>query len=177
MITQSDRENLIKNMQPERPKCRACSPRDAVEEATDINEPIFLPQQVYTDDRGWSVMNQLQGVMTQEGQVNFSTQYPGVIKAWHRHSLQTDFWLCLVGNLKAGIHREEDGQSWSIVIGEKQPGILVIPPTLWHGAATVGPTSAGLLYYVTHAFNAKFPDEERRAPNSIPRFPWTVQHR
>ena len=144
--------------------------------ALEGSEPIFVPTVVFADDRGWSLMNQMQGVMTAEGQINFSVQYPGVVKAWHRHQLQTDFWLCLNGHLKAGIYRDTDGKAWLAVIGEKRPGILIIPRTLWHGAATVGDVPAGLLYYVTHAYNAAAPDEERRAFDSVPGFPWHVRH-
>ncbi len=139
-------------------------------------EPIFVPSAVFTDDRGWSLMNQMQGVMGPEGQVNFSVQYPGVVKAWHRHALQTDFWMCLNAHIKVGVHREEDSTSWLLVIGEKRPGVMIIPPPLWHGAATVGDCSAGLLYYVTHAYNPAKPDEDRRAHDSITGFPWGVRH-
>jgi dTDP-4-dehydrorhamnose 3,5-epimerase len=149
---------------------------EAFQAALAGNEPVFVPQPVYTDDRGWSLMNQLQGVMTAQGQVNFSVQYPGVIKAWHRHHKQTDFWLCLTGHIKVGVHRESDKKSWLIVTGEKKPGVVIIPPPLWHGAATVGDTQAGLLYYVTHAYDAKAPDEDRRAHDSIEGFPWGVRH-
>lgn len=148
----------------------------AFEAAKAGNEPVFVPASLYTDDRGWSLMNQMQGVMRPEGQINFSVQYPGVIKAWHRHSLQTDFWICLQGHIKVGVHRETDSKSWLLVIGEKRPGVLIIPPPLWHGAATVGDTPAGLLYYVTHAYNAKQPDEERRAFDGVAGFPWGVRH-
>lgn len=139
-------------------------------------EPIFVPATLYTDDRGWSLMNQMQGVMRPEGQINYSVQYPGVIKAWHRHALQTDFWICLNGHIKVGVHREDDGKSWLLVIGEKRPGVMIIPPPLWHGAATVGDTPAGLFYYVTHAYNPGQPDEQRRAHDSIAGFPWHVRH-
>jgi len=131
---------------------------------------------VFCDDRGWSLMNQMQGVMTAQGQINYSVVYPGVIKAWHRHRLQTDFWICANGSVKIGVHRDTDSTSWMLVIGEKRTGTLIIPPTLWHGMATVGPESAGLLYYVTHGYNPQEPDEERRGHNSIDGFPWAVQH-
>lgn len=150
---------------------------DAFARARELTEPVFVPAPFYTDDRGWSLMNMLQGVMGPEGQVNYSVQYPGVVKAWHRHRLQTDFWICLMGHIKVGVHRDADATSWAIVTGEKRPGIVVIPPTLWHGAASVGSEPAGLFYYVTHAFNPATPDEERRAFDSVPAFPWGVQHR
>ena len=133
-------------MTPTSPRTLNESLPKAFAAAVDAQEPIFVPTSVFTDDRGWSLMNQMQGVMNPQGQVNFSVQYPGVIKAWHRHMLQTDFWLCLNGHLKAGIYRESDGKSWLAVIGEKKPGVLIIPTPLWHGAATVGDVPAGLLY-------------------------------
>jgi dTDP-4-dehydrorhamnose 3,5-epimerase len=148
----------------------------ALEAALAGREPVLVPQTHYADDRGWSLMNQLQGIMRPEGQINFSTQYPGVIKAWHRHTLQTDFWLCLTGHIKIGIHREEDDTTWMAIVGEKRPAVVIIPPPLWHGAATVGDMPAGLLYYVTHGYNPAKPDEQRRPHDSIDGFLWQVRH-
>src|SRR4051812_39657677 len=111
---------------------------EAFQAALASREPVFLPQTHFTDERGWSLMNQLQSVMRPEGQVNFSVQYPGVVKAWHPHAKQPYFWICLTGHIKVGVHREEDSKSWLIVTGEKKPGVVIIPPPLWHGAATVG---------------------------------------
>jgi dTDP-4-dehydrorhamnose 3,5-epimerase len=141
---------------------------DAREQAEASLEPVFVPRSHHSDDRGWSLMNLLQGVLAPEGQVNFSVQYPGVVKAWHRHEEQTDFWCCVMGHIKAGVFREEDGELWSIVLGEKRPGVLVIPPPLWHGAATVGMQDALLCYYVTKAYNPLRPDEQRRPWDSVP---------
>lgn len=145
--------------------------------AREHREPIFVPAPCFVDDRGWSIMNQLQGVMTHEGQINYSVQNPGVIKAWHRHHKQTDFWICVMGHLKVGVHRDADRQSWMIVVGEKKPGVVVIPPPLWHGAANVGPAPAGLLYYLTHQYDPANPDEDRRAFDSVEGFSWAVQHK
>lgn len=150
---------------------------EAFEHAKTQKKPVFVPATHFTDDRGWSLMNQMQGVMSDQGQINFSVQYPGVIKAWHRHKLQTDFWVCLQGHIKVGVHDQDTGQAWAIVIGEKRPGTVIIPPPLWHGAATVGPTQAGLLYYVTHSYNPQAPDEERAAHDAFAGFPWELEHK
>lgn len=149
----------------------------ALEAAGQDQEPLFVPASIYADDRGWSIMNQFQGVLTPGGQINYSLMYPGVVKAWHRHRFQADLWMCVNGQVRAGVHREADGQSWSIVMGEMRAGILVIPSPLWHGVATVSHLPAGLLYYVTRAFNPQAPDEERRAFDSVAGFPWAVQNR
>lgn len=150
---------------------------DAFESASTACEPIFVPFAYFTDDRGWSIMNQLQGVMGPSGQVNYSVQYPGVVKAWHRHQMQADFWLCLHGHVRVGVYREADKRAWSAVIGEKRPGVVVIPPPLWHGAATVGDQWAGLLYYVTRSYDPADPDEQRQPFDGVEGFDWQVQHR
>ena len=82
---------------------------------------------------------------------------------------RSDIQSCLV--------RETDGRAWSIVLSEKRPGVLIVPPLLWHGAATLGDRSAGLLYYVTRTFDLKNPDEQRRPFDSIEGFDWGAQHR
>lgn len=135
-------------------------------------EPVFVPVAPFADDRGWSLMNCFTGVLGAQGQINYSLQYPGIVKAWHRHDKQTDFWMCVTGHIKAGVYREEDGAAWMMVTGEKRPGVLIIPPPLWHGAACVGHTPSGLLYYVTHAYDPANPDEHRRAWDSVDGFPW-----
>ena len=150
--------------------------KECHEDALRTREPVFVPIDIFTDDRGWSAMNLLSGVLRAEGQINFSLQYPDVVKAWHCHSKQTDFWLCAVGNIKAGVHRAEDQSTWMLVTGEKRPGVLIIPPGLWHGATAVGNQPAGLLYYVTHAFDPQNPDELRRPWDSIDGFPWGIRH-
>ena len=140
------------------------------------DEPLFVPVTPYVDDRGWSLMNLMAGAMSDRGQINFSVQYPSVVKAWHRHRLQTDFWTCVCGTLKAGVYRESDGSAWMLFMGERQPGVLVIPPGLWHGATAVGTEPASLMYYVTHAYNPSDPDEERRPHDSVLGFPWDIRH-
>jgi len=159
------------------PQSSTASLAESFSIATEKREPLFVPTTHFTDDRGWSLMNQMQGIMSGQGQINFSMQYPGVIKAWHRHHLQTDFWMTLVGHIKVGIYDQENDRAWSIVIGEKRPGTVIIPPPLWHGAATVGNVPAGLLYYVTHSYNPSKPDEERAEYDRFTGFPWQVEHK
>lgn len=139
-------------------------------------EPVFVPATVYADDRGWSILNQLQGVLSPKGQINYSLVYPGVIKAWHRHRRQTDFWLVVQGQIKAGIYRENDGKGWLTVLGEKRPGVLIIPAGLWHGLTSLGNEAAGMVYYVSRAYDPRRPDEERRPFDWVEGFPWSVRH-
>ncbi len=149
---------------------------DAWAEARAANEPRLVEIRAFADDRGWSYMNLMTGVLD-GGQVNVSVQHPGVVKAWHRHVKQTDFWCGLAGHLKVGVWRDSDNASWQAVIGDRRPAVVVIPPTLWHGAATVGPDPATLLYYVSEVYVPSQPDEERCAFDALPGFTWAVEHR
>lgn len=156
-------------------------PWSAVEAAAiEAGAPLLVPLAPFADDRGYSIMNLFAGAMSAEGQVNYSVQYPGVVKAWHRHRHQSDFWCCVSGHLKVGVHREGDPRGdalWLAIIGDRRPAAVVIPPTLWHGAAACGPEPAGLLYYVTRQYQPSAPDEERRAWDAVDHFPWGVRHR
>ncbi len=139
------------------------------------NIPVICNQSFFADDRGWSLVNHLQGILSSDGQINYSFSYPRVIKAWHRHQKQTDFWACLHGHIRVGIFREPN-KYWSITLGERAPYTLVIPPELWHGMVAVDNKGAGLLYYVTKAYCPENPDEER-VPHDAFDFAWEIEHK
>jgi len=59
------------------------------------NRVTRLPK--FADSRGWS-LNDIYGMF--DGypyQVNYSILYPGIIKAWHRHEHQDDYFCILKG--------------------------------------------------------------------------------
>lgn len=141
----------------------------AYDMSIESGEPIAIPISTYKDDRGYSFMNLLHGVMSQNGQINYSYTHDGVIKAWHRHQKQTDFWICVSGDIKVGVSNNK--QSWHAHIGEQNHKIIIIPPGLWHGLLTKS-SGASLLYYVTVAYNDTYPDEERMPYDGIKDFVW-----
>lgn len=150
---------------------------DALQAAIAQRTPLLVHIAPFTDDRGWSFMNLFQRVMTPEGQVNLSVQYPGVIKAWHRHEHQTDLWLCTSGHVRLGVYDQDAPRAWHTVMGERAPYIAVIPAGLWHGASTVGPALATILYYVTRAYQPSQPDEERMPHDAVMGFEWVLPPR
>ena len=150
---------------------------DALARAEQEQAPIFRPTPSYVDDRGWSLMNLMQGVLNNQGQINVSGVNTGVVKAWHRHQNQTDLWVCISGHIRVGVYRESDNTLWQIVTGERRPGVVIIPPTLWHGVGCVGDSGAIMFYYVTKQYDPNSPDEERRAFDSVDGFDWQVGHR
>ena len=154
----------------------------------------------HCDDRGRSLLSIYDHLPELPGQFNASILYAGVIKAWHRHRLQTDHWTVPAGNLKVGLFNAEaaplvaelvlagptpgserrqsctvaPNSGYTLYLGEHRPGVLSIPPGLWHGGVATGGRDAVLLYYVTRKYDPANPDEERRDWNAFP-FAWEVE--
>jgi len=65
------------------------------------------------------------------GQTLISVVYPGVVKGWHKHKRQTDYTMCIKGNILYGIG---DGKKTkTFVMGEKNLILIKVPPGFWHG--------------------------------------------
>jgi len=99
-------------------------------------------------------------------QINYSVLYPGIVKAWHRHKYQDDYFCVIKGNAQVGIVQDDTPlpglvQAEKFYMGEHNPSILHIPAGEWHGLTVVGTEPAGLLYLVTNEYNTAKPDEER----------------
>ena len=132
----------------------------------------------FTDARGWSVNDIYNIVRTnlaapskystpydptysfKDCQTNYSILYPGVVKAWHRHKHQDDYFFVLHGMAQVGIYSEEKGPEKHF-IGEHNPSVIHIKAGEWHGLTVVGTKPVGLLYLVTNTYNPTIPDEER----------------
>jgi dTDP-4-dehydrorhamnose 3,5-epimerase len=104
------------------------------------------------------------------GQWSHSLMYPGVIKAWHIHYKQVDWWYVPIGVLKVALHdlRPESPtyrQTMEFLLGENQPPRVVrIPPGVAHGCKVVsGPAH---LFYVTSRIYD--PSDEGRIPHDDP---------
>jgi len=104
-------------------------------------------------------------------QINYSIVYPGVVKAWHRHKLQDDYFCILHGMAQVGIYSNENGAEKHF-IGEHNPAVIHIKAGEWHGLTAVGSEPVGLLYLVTNTYNPTIPDEERAPFDSFVGADW-----
>lgn len=99
-------------------------------------------------------------------QANFSTSYPGIIRAWHRHVRnQTDYFLVLKGAMKICAYDEETKELTEIISTHKEPKIVRMPGHYWHGFKILGYETTFLLYFTTKLYDHYDPDEERRPWN------------
>ena len=104
------------------------------------------------------------------GQWSHSLMFDGVIKAWHLHRIQTDWWYVVSGVLRVGLcDMRADSPTYKTVMdflmGDLQRAhVIKIPPGVAHGCKTVqGPVN--LFYLTSHVYN---PADEVRLPYNDP---------
>ena len=100
------------------------------------------------------------------GQWSTSRMYQGVIKAWHVHQKQVDWWYVAGGVLKVCLYDTRPDSSThkelaELLMGDNQAAqILRIPPGVAHGCKCIsGP--ADLFYITSKVYD---PDDEGRIP-------------
>ncbi len=104
-------------------------------------------------------------------QANLSFSYPGMIRAWHRHSQgQVDYFVVLRGAMKICAYDDKQGSATNgqldeIVASEEQLQVVRIPGFYWHGTKTLGEKPSLTIYYVNRLYDSNHPDEERRQWN------------
>jgi len=133
------------------------------------------------DDRGWGLHNIFSQI--ENGQINISETYPNVIRAYHRHKYQTDYWRVLKGSIEVRLFYPVELMTDAMYHYIKTPHLkmvlgnleqeIVIPAGVWHGFRVLGNESAVLLYYVTNKYNPNNPDEERMAWDTFG--PWETE--
>ena len=106
-------------------------------------------------------------------QTNFSTTFPGIIRAWHRHNRgQIDYFIPLKGALKICAYDDETKELDEIISTGTDLQALRMPGHYWHGFKAVGNEPALLVYFTTNLYDYEKPDEERRPwddPKIIPK--------
>jgi len=139
---------------------------------------------VNVDERGslMEILREDDAIFQHFGQCYVSLNYPGVIRAWHYHRLQTDFFVVIKGMVKVGLYdaREDSptqGETQEVFMGERNNIVLGIPPGVMHGYKTIGVEPSYLLNFPTRTYNRQEPDEYRLPWNTdqIP-FDWSLKH-
>jgi dTDP-4-dehydrorhamnose 3,5-epimerase len=98
------------------------------------------------------------------------TVRPGRIKGWGMHKLQADRYAVLAGSLRVVLH---DGRVDSPSRGcfaefhftDASPGLLRIPPGVWHADQNWGATDARVVNFPTCAYDRAQPDKYRIDPH------------
>ncbi len=117
------------------------------------------------------------------GQVYITTAYPGVVKAWHYHRLQTDNMAVIKGMMKIVIYDARKGSPTygevnEFFLGEHNFKLIQIPPMVYHGFKCIGQEEAIVINIPTQPYNHEHPDEYRVDPydKSIP-YDWKLKEK
>lgn len=142
-----------------------------------INDVRIKPLKAIPDERGflYEMLRNDDDFYQEFGQLYLTAVYPGVVKGWHWHKLQTDHFICVKGMAKVVLYdrREESptfGEVNEFFMGERNLILLVIPKGVLHGMKGVGTETAMIINVPTHSYNHDEPDEFRVDPhdNDVP---------
>ena len=148
---------------------------------------ICAPLAVWPDDRGYFLEVQRIGEGTaghfpkDSTQISAAVNYPGIIKAFHFHRHQTDWWTPAHGMFQvvlADLRPESPtfGRRNTLYVGQLRPWQILIPPGVAHGYKILGMTPAMLVYATDRFYN---PADEGRIPYNDPllAYDWELQHK
>ena len=127
---------------------------------------------VIPDERGF-LMEMLRSdddIFQKFGQVYLSVAFPGVVKGWHYHKKQTDYFTVIKGMTKVVLYDNRDdspthGEINEFFMGELNPILIVIPPFVLHGIKGISDGPAYLINCPTETYNYDQPDEFRIPPH------------
>jgi dTDP-4-dehydrorhamnose 3,5-epimerase len=138
-----------------------------------IHGVCFKELVTHTDERGFfrEIVRTTDDFFAEGfGQWSHSWMREGVVKAWHMHRIQTDWWYVGTGLLRVGLHDRREGSSTRGATmefrmgGGQPPRVLKIPPGVAHGCEAIG-GPVNLIYVTSHVYN---PADEIRFPSDDP---------
>jgi len=133
---------------------------------------------LHPDERGTlaEILRADEPLFRKFGQVYFTTAFPGVVKGWHYHRIQWDFFTCLRGEVKLVLYdARKDSPTHRAVneffLGIRNPQLVVIPPLVYHGFKCIGGEECLMINVPTEPYNPASPDEYR-VPWNDPSIPY-----
>ena len=96
-------------------------------------------------------------------QVHTTTTFPGRHRAWGLHQRSTDRLFVVSGLVKLAVFdgrlsSPTYGSVTDLVLSQKNPGLLIIPPYLYHGWKNIGVTQAIIINMPTEIYDYEAPD-------------------
>ncbi len=136
----------------------------------------------HADERGFlmEILRRDDPIFTKFGQCYVSMNYPGVVRAWHYHQKQDDFFVVVKGMIKVGLYDMREGSPTrgevdEFYLGDNNNIVLKIPVGVAHGYKTIGGEASLLVNFPSEVYDREEPDEHRLPWNTdqIP-FDWEV---
>jgi dTDP-4-dehydrorhamnose 3,5-epimerase len=146
-----------------------------------INGVKTKPLRQIPDERGWLLeilRRDEEDLFTRFGQVYVSATYPGVVKAWHYHKHQTDYFACVAGMVKLVlVDTREDSPTKGAVneffIGTLNPMLVTVPNLVYHGWKCISQEPSLVVNIPNEPYNREQPDEHRLDPHGTLPYDWS----
>jgi dTDP-4-dehydrorhamnose 3,5-epimerase len=136
-----------------------------------IEGVITKKLKVIPDERGrlMEMLRRDDPEFTQFGQIYMTTIYPGVVKGWHYHNHQDDYFVVVKNMVKLVLYDRREtsptrGEINQFFFGEYYPLLVVIPAGVVHGFKGIGLEEALIINLITQPYNYQNPDEYRLDP-------------
>lgn len=136
-----------------------------------IKGAVIKKLKLIPDERGrlMEILRADDKIFKRFGQVYITTAFSGVVKAWHYHKKQDDYFTCISGKIKLALY---DGRRDSPTYGEinefiisiDKPFLVRIPKGVYHGFKNIAKEEAIVINIPTLPYNHKNPDEYRIDP-------------
>ena len=100
------------------------------------------------------------------GQAYVTAVYPGVVKGWHYHKIQTDHFVCVQGMAKVVLYDGREGSPThgevnEFFMGPLNPTMLTIPKGVFHGFKGISQEMALIINVPSEVYDYQQPDEYR----------------
>jgi dTDP-4-dehydrorhamnose 3,5-epimerase len=128
---------------------------------------------VRPDERGrlFEILRADDPIFKKFGQVYITTASPGIVKAWHYHKLQTDYFCCIMGQARLVLFDPRPGSPThgalrEFILGPDNLQLVMIPPRVYHGFQCISEAEAVMINIPSEPYNSHKPDEYRLDPFS-----------
>jgi dTDP-4-dehydrorhamnose 3,5-epimerase len=146
-----------------------------------IHDVFTKKLRLIPDERGWlmEILRADDGELFEQfGQVYVSATYPGVVKAWHYHKQQVDFFACVAGMVKLVLVDTREGSPThgainEFFIGSQNPVLVRVPNLVYHGWKCISTEPSLVVNVPTEPYNYSDPDEYRLEPHGTLPYDWT----
>ena len=100
------------------------------------------------------------------GQAIITLNLPGVVRAWHWHTRQTDTIVVVSGKVTIGTYDARkgsptEGRVEAHRVESDEPCAIFVPPGVWHGYKTTGDSPALIVNFPDQLYDPAKPDEGR----------------
>jgi len=123
---------------------------------------------IIPDERGrlMEILRSDEEIFRRFGQVYMTTAFPGIVKAWHYHKKQDDYFTCISGTMRLALYDAREasptyGEINDFTVSLEDPMLIRIPKGVYHGFKCISDKEAVVINVPTMPYDPNEPDEYR----------------